>query len=103
MIQEMIKAAVEQKLKALVDAEVEKVLAVEEKPAMVFDTPKQWLDRKLHDKRVSQRALSAYLGVDAGSMSRVASGARRLSINEILPLARFFDVPVEEVVLVFSK
>lgn len=60
-------------------------------------TLKQWLVTRLIDKQISQRCLSTILNIDQGSFSRTIAGKRRLQIHEADAIAKFFDVPLAEV------
>jgi transcriptional regulator with XRE-family HTH domain len=60
-------------------------------------TLKQWLATRLIDKGVSQRRLSTLLGIDSASFSRTIAGKRRLQIHEADAIAKYFDVPLDEI------
>lgn len=60
-------------------------------------TLKQWLATRLIDKQISQRRLSTILNIDSASFSRTIAGKRRLQIHEADAIAKFFDVPLDEV------
>jgi transcriptional regulator with XRE-family HTH domain len=60
-------------------------------------TLKQWLATRLIDKQISQRRLSTLLGIDSASFSRTIAGKRRLQIHEADAIAKFFDVPLDEI------
>lgn len=60
-------------------------------------TLKQWLATRLIDKQISQRRLSTILNIDSASFSRTIAGKRRLQIHEADAIAKFFDVPLDEI------
>jgi len=48
-----------------------------------------------NERGVSQRRLADAIGVDPSAMSRIESGQRGLSVNELVEIAKFFGVPTE--------
>ena len=50
-------------------------------------------------ERCSQTDVAGVLGVDASAVSRIESGKRSLSAVEAVKAARYFDVPVERILM----
>lgn len=48
------------------------------------------------DRRISQEALAALLGISRSSLAQIEAGNRKLSASELLDLARIFDMSVDE-------
>jgi transcriptional regulator with XRE-family HTH domain len=63
---------------------------------------KKWLRDKLQNKGISQRKLSALLGLDPGSMSRTVNGTRRLQVSEAAEISLIFGETLDEVLFRFG-
>ncbi|MEI5101719.1 XRE family transcriptional regulator [Streptomyces sp. PmtG] len=50
------------------------------------------------DRGITLAALSAATGVSESTLSRLESGQRRASLELLLPLARIYDVPLDDLV-----
>ena len=52
---------------------------------------------RLRDERgVAQRRLAAEIGLDPSALSRVESGERGLAVSELVAIAEFLDVSMDE-------
>ena len=52
---------------------------------------------RLRDERgVAQRRLAAEIGLDPSALSRVESGERGLAVSELVTIAEFLDVSMDE-------
>jgi transcriptional regulator with XRE-family HTH domain len=58
---------------------------------------KDWFVLKLERAGKSLRGMARFVNVDGSAMSRMLSGQRKMKMDEITRIARFLDVPVEEV------
>lgn len=58
----------------------------------------RWFQDRLADKGLSQRALARMMRMDAGAMSLMLRGKRKMSVEEAQEVARLLGVGVEEVV-----
>jgi transcriptional regulator with XRE-family HTH domain len=63
---------------------------------------KSWLQERLAEKKISQRKLSALLGLDQGSMSRTINGKRRLQVSEAAEISLIFGESLDEVLSRFG-
>ena len=58
---------------------------------------KDWFIGQLELRRKSLRALAKHLDIDASAASRMLSGQRKMKLSEAERIARFLQVPTEEV------
>jgi DNA-binding transcriptional regulator YdaS (Cro superfamily) len=59
---------------------------------------KDWFDQQLARRGKSMRGLANHLGIDVAGVSRMFSGQRKMKPGEVTPIARYLEVPPEEVV-----
>lgn len=67
----------------------------EENPDTVIDTA--WFKARMADRRLSQRGLAKFIGLDPSALSLTFRGKRNMKITEAVAIARMLGVPADEV------
>lgn len=73
-------------------------VAAQPLPRQAFAPDKEWFARMSKEKGISQRALAAAVGLDAGAFNRSLKGARRMQIDEAAVLADVLGCTTAEII-----
>jgi transcriptional regulator with XRE-family HTH domain len=63
---------------------------------------KSWIRNQMLDKRINQKKLAEMLGIDAGAVSRMLSGERKLQLAEAATLSLIFGETLDEILFRFG-
>lgn len=64
---------------------------------------KPWFKSRLKALRKSQRGLAAHLGLDAARITEIFNNKRRVSYDEAVDMAEFFETDLDEIVARLGK
>ena len=65
---------------------------------MAGKVDKPWFKARLKQLRKSQRGLAAHLGLDAARITEMLNNRRRVTYDEAVDMAEFFETTLEEIV-----
>lgn len=62
-----------------------------------YEKAAELLSRWMRERSVAVRELAGQTGIDPGTLRRILTGRQRaISTRNMLALARFFDIPLQE-------
>lgn len=62
-----------------------------------YEKAEELLNRWMRERSVAVRELAGQTGIDPGTLRRILTGRQRaISTRNMLALARFFDIPLQE-------
>ena len=59
---------------------------------------RKWLNKKLAERKMTQRELAGKLGIDESLVSRWMKGERPPSLPNIVKLAKFFNTSTDDII-----